>query len=428
MKKFVAILVILLLWHIPSSFEKISNYSGLAIVMKNEELPPPLPLNLTLEECIAKRKSVREFSNEEISMKELATILWAAYGYTDKDRTIHLLANAIEIYVLTNEAVYKYDALNHSLIFYKEGDYRKVSQYEAPIQLGLVWNKSKCPDEYLASAEIGEIGQNIYFAAVALNLGTVTTVGFSLKAIGLPPNEEPKIIMPLGYPEYPYNFEYKHWKFSNLPSIKQSSYSLQEAIEERGETKEFKGNITKQQLSQILWAAYGFSYYVDKVITEKNKIRRHRTVPSAHAYYPIKIYAITKEGIYRYHAGVYRYYMWNFPVLHSIIRIRKGDYRDAISNASLAEISNAPLILISVLDLRMAKGMIGLRDDFSGEQFRWLWYYEAGASAHNVLLEATAWQLAANITMPKDSDTIRQILNLNENFVPLLIVAVGEEN
>jgi hypothetical protein len=27
-------------------------------------------------------------------------------------------------------------------------------------------------------------------------------------------------------------------------------------------------------------------------------------------------------------------------------------------------------------------------DDLSGEDARWIWYYEAGAAAHNVLLQA----------------------------------------
>jgi len=413
------------------NFPNSSNYAKKEESLQIYELPAPIKIDISLEEAIARRKSVREFTEEPVSEEELSTILWYAYGYINGKRPVHAIdKNAAQIYVLKEDGVYKYDALNHSLILYKTGDYRKkVAQYEAPIQLGLVWNKSKSSNEYYASAEIGQIGQNIYFVANALNLGTVTTVGFTLSLIGLPSNEEPKIIMPLAHPKYPYNFTYKPMLLlSNLPCIQNSSMPLLTAIEERSETTTFGGEITKQQLSQILWAAYGFSYYIDHSLSEKNKIARHRVVPSAHAYYPLKIYAITEDGIYKYFAGLYRYYMWNLPVLHTVVKIRNGDFRKEIAEASsLPSIENAPLIIISVLSLRMTKGMIGLWDDFSSEEYRWMWYYEAGASAYNVLLESTAWNLSANIVLPTDIDTIRSLLRLNEEYIPLLIVPVGEK-
>jgi len=435
-KLIVAIVILCFLSTVFIPAINIEDFKSANIVKENKEeksqiykLPPPMKIDMSLEITIARRKSVREFSDEPIGDRELSTILWYAYGYINGKRPVHAIdKNAVEIYVLKEDGVYKYDALNHSLILYKEGDYRnKVAQYEAPIQLGIAWNKSKSSNELYASAEIGQVGQNIYFVANALNLGTVTTVGFSLSAIGLPPDEKPKIIMPLGYPKCPYNFTYKPMFLSNLPPIKNSSMSLSEAIEQRNETISFGGEITKQQLSQILWAAYGFSYYTDNCLTEKNKIVRHRVVPSAHAYYPLKIYAVTEDGVYRYFAGLYRYYMWNLPVLHTVVKIRKGDFRQEIADASsMPSIHSAPLILVSVLDLRMTKGMIGLWDDFSSEEYRWLWYYEAGASAYNVLLEATAWNLSANIVLPTYIDAINSILRLNDNFIPLFIVPVGK--
>jgi len=90
---------------------------------------------------IARRKSVREFNETPISDEILSTILWAAYGYiNDEKRTVHGLEGyAAKIYVLKEDGVYFYDPTNHSLVFYKEGDYRRrVAQYEAPIQLGIV--------------------------------------------------------------------------------------------------------------------------------------------------------------------------------------------------------------------------------------------------------------------------------------------------
>mgnify|MGYP003885852047 CR=1 FL=1 len=106
---------------------------------------------------------------------------------------------------------------------------------------------------------------------------------------------------------------------------------------------------------------------------------------------------MTASGIYRYipniYDPIYGIYLLSFrwfpiPVITFMMKIKSGDYREEIAQASSPSVATAPLIIISVLDIERTrpKGF----DDFSGEEFRWLWYYEAGASAHNVLLEATA--------------------------------------
>jgi nitroreductase len=400
------------------------------LVLQNCTLPPPLTVDMPLEEAISRRMSIREFTEEPVTDEDLSTVLWAAYGYTNAKRAVHGIEGvyAAEIYVLTEDAVYKYDPLNHSLSLYKIGDYRWIGQYEAPIQLGITWNKSKSGNENYTGAEIGEIGQNIQFMANALDLGTVVTVGMPLSHIGLPPNEVAKIIMPLGHPEHPYKFVYRPMWISLLPRIETSDMNLTTAIKERNEANSWKGELTRKEISQLLWSSYGFSYYLDKSGQEKNSIVRHRTVPSAHGYYPLRIYVVTKSGIYRYIPGLYRYYMWNLPVVNFLMKIRCGDKRDDIANASSQPpIASAPFILISVLDIKKTKGMIGKWDDLSGEEFRWLWYYEAGASAYNVLLEATAWNLSANFVPPTDITAIRSILRLSDNYIPLFIVPVGKE-
>jgi nitroreductase len=402
-----------------------------ALALQNHTLPPPLTVDMPLEEAICRRMSIREFTEDSVTDEELSTILWTAYGYTNGKRTIHGIEGvyAAQIYVLREDAVYKYDPLNHSLSLYKIGDYRWIGQYEAPIQLGITWNKSKSSNENYTGAEIGEIGQNIAFMANALDLGTVVTAESRLEKIGLPSNEVAKIVMPLGHPEYPYKFIYRPMWISLLPRIEISDMNLTTAIEGRNETTSWEeGNLTRQEISQLLWASYGFSYYLDKSRQGKNPIVRHRTVPSAHGYYPLRIYAVTKSGIYRYIPGLYRFYMWNLPVVTFLMKIRSGDKREEIAHSSSQpSIASAPLSIISVLDIKKTKGMIGKRDDLSGEEFRWLWYYESGASAHNVLLEATAWNLSANIVLPTDIVAIRSILRLNDNYLPLFIVPVGKE-
>ncbi len=396
-----------------------------ALTLRNYSLPPPMSVDMILEESIFRRASVREFTDEPITDEELSTILWAACGYReDGKRTVPGIdgVHAAVIYVLKEDAAYKYDALNHSLIFYKEGDWRDIVgwQYEAPIQLGLCWNTDKANPNY-GGAELGEIGQNIAFMANALELGTVVCgqVPPAIEPLGIPDNEEGMIVMPLGHPEYPYEFTYMPMWLSFLPRIQYSNMSLATAIQKRNETTSWEGKLTRREQSQVIWASYGYSYYLDERDAPKNPIKRHRTVPSAHGYYPLRMYAVTKSGIYRYIPGLYKYDKWGLPIVTFMLKIRCGDNREEIAQASSqSSIASAPLSIISVLDIEKTY-------DLSGEQFRRFWYYEAGASVHNVLLEATAWNLSANIVFPIDITAIRSLLRLNNNFIPLLIVPVG---
>ena len=134
--------------------------------------------------------------------EEVSTILWAAYGYTDSGNRSIFSSNGIYstiIYVIRSDATYKYIPENHSLSLFKTGNYLTIGLYDsAPIKFGLVWNTSITPDEMEGMAEIGMIGQNIYFDANALDLGTVTTgMGVTeLTQLGIPANEKPEIIMP----------------------------------------------------------------------------------------------------------------------------------------------------------------------------------------------------------------------------------------
>jgi nitroreductase len=396
-------------------------------------LPPPMFIDMPVEETIFRRMSVREFTEDPVTDEELSTILWAAYGYTDNgNRTVHGIngIHAGQIYVLMEDAVYKYDALNHSLIFHKDGDYRYIGQYEAPIQLGLIWDKDKSSDENLSCAELGEIGQNIHFVANALDMGTVVTaeIPSPLSVIDLPSNEEGKIVMPLGHPEFPYELVYRPLWLSLLPRIKVSSMPLTNALQNRSEATNWDEELTRQEETQAIWVSYGYSYLLDEGEATKNPVDRHRTVPSAHGYYPLRMYAVTESGISWYVPCIYdpiygiMHGRWRFPIITFLLKIASGDKREEIAQASQSFVASAPLLIISVIDLRKTNRW----DDLSGERFRWLWYYEAGASAHNILLEATAWNLSANITTITDASAIRSTLRLSENFVPLLVVPVGK--
>ena len=112
---------------------------------------------------------------------------------------------------------------------------------------------------------MGQIGQNIQFMANALNLGTVVTgeIPAAIEGLGLPENEEGLILMPLGHPKIQYDFIDRPMWLSPLPKIKLSTKSLTYSLKNLNENFSIKGELTKQELSQIIWSSYGFSNYIE---------------------------------------------------------------------------------------------------------------------------------------------------------------------
>lgn len=394
-------------------------------------LPPPQSISMNLEQTIFRRMSIREFTNETITDQDLATILWNACGYrADGNRTISGINNTFSsiIYVLKEDAAYTYNPINHSLQLYREGDWRDTVGYQypgAPLVFGLCWNTTRANPNY-AGFEIGEICQNIAFTADALNLGTVVTGGLppAINNMGIPEDQEGLIVMPLGHPLHTYNFKNRPFWISLLPRIKESSMNLSTALQERKETTQFQGTIARQDLSQLVWSSYGFSSYLDRSNQELNQVKRHRTVPSAHAYYPLQIYAATASGIFKYQPNMLTAF-GNFsadfiglPVVTFMQKIKSGDLRDRIAQASsMPSIVSAPLSIIIVLNWNKTKD--------TGEQYLRFWYLEAGAAAHTIMLEATALGFHSNIVAPTDIIAMSSLLKLNDECLPLFVVPVS---
>ena len=324
-------------------------------VIKNEgitslvySLPPPIPVDMVLEESICRRMSVRAFTNESVTDQELSTILWAAYGYTENgNRSIFSSDGTYStvIYVIRSDATYKYIPETHSLSLFKNGNYLDLGGYTAPIKFGLVWNKSITADEKKGMAEIGMIGQNIYFDANALNLGTVTT-GMNvedLNQLGIPSNEKPEIIMPLGHPSSAYDFTYTPLPMSNLPVISNTTFSLADSINKRQIVTMWDNTpLSISEQSQLIWSSYGSSYFMDNV-----NHKRHRTLPSAINKYPFKIFAVNQSGVYQYSPGT-----------HSLTPIVQGDVREDIRgslDASNIMVTSAAWIIIPCLDTNIGQ-------------------------------------------------------------------------
>lgn len=179
---------------------------------------------MSLEDAIQKRKSVRKYSPKELTLEQVSQLLWAAYGANPrKDFVARNVPSAggifpMTVYLADKNGVYRYQPLNHSLALVKEGDRRKELSEAAfgqgfikqvPVDLVITADVAKCAQRYGERAqrytdiEAGHIGQNVSLQAVSLGLGTVMVGAFNDDAvkevISIPDNESPLYIIPVGY-------------------------------------------------------------------------------------------------------------------------------------------------------------------------------------------------------------------------------------
>ncbi|USG99678.1 SagB/ThcOx family dehydrogenase [Thermococcus argininiproducens] len=195
---------------------------GGEVVYSGEKIILPKPLlegEMSLEEAIAKRMSIRTYKNEPLTLKELSQLLWAAQGITHDKKRAAPSAGAtypFEIFVVIGNVkgltpgIYHYNPFEHSMTLTKEGDFRKELQKaalnqkwvgDAAIDIVLVAFYERTTSYYgergrmYVHMEAGHIGQNIYLQATALSLGTVAVGAFY-------ENEVAKIIGTDGVPLY----------------------------------------------------------------------------------------------------------------------------------------------------------------------------------------------------------------------------------
>jgi len=192
-------------------------------------LPEPSKKSyLSVEEAIFKRRSVRDYKSEPLSLKEISQIVWAAQGITDPSSGGRTAPSAGALYPLKvyvageikglEMGIYEYNPSNHSLIKIGDKDIRKklaaaaynqVYVEKAPVDVIFTGIYEIIAKKYgteraprYTHMEVGHAAQNVYLQAESLNLGTVVVGGFETeevkKILKLPPEEEPLYIMPIG--------------------------------------------------------------------------------------------------------------------------------------------------------------------------------------------------------------------------------------
>ena len=191
------------------------------------KLPQPkLKGQMSLEEAISSRRSVRNFKQESVNIAQLSQILWAAQGITGHGgHRSAPSANALyplEVYAVVGAiegleaGVYHYDPKNHSIKREIEGDLRQKlsgaamgqkSVSAAPVDIVFtaiyerIGQKHEERTRRYVHIEVGHAAQNVYLQAEAMGLGTVMVGSFyddRVKNILGLQKEDPVAIMPVG--------------------------------------------------------------------------------------------------------------------------------------------------------------------------------------------------------------------------------------
>ncbi len=142
------------------------------------QLPPAEKSSgMSLAEALNMRRSERRYTERNVSLQELANVLWSANGVTRPDgkRTAPSARNRQEImlYVTMKEGTFFYEPASHSLKKVSGEDLRQYAgRFTAPCYIILIADLAKQPRENYAAMDAGYVSQNIYLAATAQKLGT----------------------------------------------------------------------------------------------------------------------------------------------------------------------------------------------------------------------------------------------------------------
>jgi SagB-type dehydrogenase family enzyme len=177
---------------------------------------------MSLEEVLAARRSVRDFSDRPLTRAELGQLCWAGQGLTGSGRRTAPSAGAlypIELYVATAEGVAHYRPSEHKLEPHQAGDVRpalrgaaldQAAVAQAPACFVIAADPARTARKYTARAErycfleAGHVAQNLLLQATALQLAGVPVGAFQDEAVAvalkLPPEQRVLYLVPIGHP------------------------------------------------------------------------------------------------------------------------------------------------------------------------------------------------------------------------------------
>jgi SagB-type dehydrogenase family enzyme len=189
-----------------------------------------------------------------------------------------------------------------------------------------------------------------------------------------------------------------------LPPPAAGGATLAETLAGRKTIRSLGGpGLTLNEAGQLLWAAQG-----------ENRPGK-RTVPSAHGRYPLELYLIT-DGAGTLPGGFYHY----LPAGHHLKKLADGGPKALLAKVKSMQpwIAAAPAVFVVA--------GVPTRIDQSGKN-NTLTFYEGGAAAQSLLLQAVALGLDAGTAAGLDMDALGQALKLPAGTQILTVLPVGRE-
>ncbi len=196
------------------------------------KLPSPISHGrLSVEEAISKRRSVRRFRAQPLTLEHLSQLLWSAQGITGTGGKraapsagatypleLFAVVGAHAVPTLTG-GIYHYNVDSHSLSLHKKGDFRPelagaalgqncVASCPVDIIICALYTRTTYRygkrGEIYVQIEAGHASQNISLQAVALGLAALMVGAFDdkeiRKVLKVEEQIKPLYIIPVGTP------------------------------------------------------------------------------------------------------------------------------------------------------------------------------------------------------------------------------------
>lgn len=177
--------------------------------------------DISLEQAILRRGSIREFSDRELTDAQLGQLLWAAQGERADGRTAPSAGglHPLELYVVHAGGVAHYRSAGHEIALESDADVRaelaaaaldQRAFHTAPAVVVVAGVTERMAVKYGSRAEryvlieVGHAAQNLLLAAAVLGLGAVPTGAFRddevSELLGFDDGTQPWYLIPIGHP------------------------------------------------------------------------------------------------------------------------------------------------------------------------------------------------------------------------------------
>lgn len=193
-----------------------------------------------------------------------------------------------------------------------------------------------------------------------------------------------------------------------------SETSIEAAMANRRSRRKYQDSpLTLQEVSQVLWAAYGITKKVD----HPNLRGGFKTAPSAGATYPLEIYlaAWRVQGL---ETGIYLYE----PDGHKLIPVKMGDHHDGLADACWNQtwVRDAPASLVYSALYSRTTNVYG---DRGRERYVPM---DLGHSAQNVYLQVESLGMGTVAVGAFDDFALKILTGMTRVEEPLYMMPLGK--